>query len=125
MPHTHPWHFNAYPLTGGYRQDVYTVERPQLLSGIEAPLDVVDVGNVRLRPRVSVVAGTRNEMPLDVAHEVVEVEPGTLSLMVCGPGRKDGWGYIDPDSGLYIPVTKSPIEPSFKAALYALNPHKK
>jgi hypothetical protein len=80
MPHSHPWEsFTAHVLAHGYTEDRYDVT--------EHGLAVPTYGVTHESP------GT-NRVDHATYHEVTEVhEPGaTLSLMVCGAGRRGDWG---------------------------------
>lgn len=123
MPHSHPWPFTGHVLMGGYREDRYTVERPDWL--LDNPHSPWEVGLADVVQGVLHQAGENNDLDLVTFHEVTEVlEPGrTLSLMDCGLGRKEGWGYLDPDTGLYTPNKQSPTDPRFKVLLLDRNPH--
>ncbi|HJP81279.1 MAG TPA: hypothetical protein VJ841_02720 [Candidatus Saccharimonadales bacterium] len=126
MPHSHPWRkFTGHLLMGGYKEDRYEVERASVLS--EDPFSEADLGGVHVKQDVIHQAGQRNLIDETTFHEVTEVlEPGrTLSLMDCGPGRKEGWGYLDPETGLYLPNKKSPSDPRFKKLFLDRNPHLK
>ncbi len=110
VPHNHPYRrFRSRILRSGYTEDRYTVHD----------------GRVELERDCLHQAGGVNDMPHDVFHEVTSVlEPGrTLTLMDCGPSKKEYWGYLDPDTGLYTPNKKSPIDPRFKMLLLDRNPH--
>ncbi|RSN46560.1 hypothetical protein [Actinomadura sp. WAC 06369] len=103
-PHSHPWAFRSHILAGHYVEDRYE------LAG----------GRVRTELGVEHRAGSVNEIPRELYHEVTEVEPGTLTLMLCGPGERGGWGYLDPETGQHTPTGP---DPAFRARLAALNPH--
>lgn len=128
IPHNHPWdEFMAELLMGGYRERRCTVENSRLL--MADPYSRHELGDVHVS-EVTYMAGSkrnRNYMPHTIFHEVEEVlEPGrTLSFMVCGPGKKEGWGYLEPGTGRYTPHKLSPIDPQFRARLLALNPHRR
>ena len=36
-------------------------------------------------------------MPLHVAHRIFHADPGTVTLMVHGPKRRNPWGFYLPD----------------------------
>lgn len=65
--------------------------------------------------------GGQNHLSLDVFHEVTQIHsPGrTLTLMVCGAGRKGDWGNLNPETGAFEPNRP---DPSFRDRLKALNP---
>lgn len=123
MPHSHPWPFTGHVLAGGYREDRYKVERPNRL--LVDPHSSWEVGLANVTQGVLHQAGEDNDLDLTTFHEVVEIlDPGrTLSLMDCDLGRKEGWGYLDPDTGLYTPNKQSETDPRFKALLLDRNPH--
>lgn len=104
-PHSHTWPILAHVLRGSYSEDRYT------LAG----------GAVQTETRQH-VAGGINAVPLACWHEVTEVEPGTLTLMVCGKAGP-GWGYLDPDTGKRTPSEDDPDREAFKALLADRNPH--
>lgn len=103
-PHNHPWEFTAHVLAGGYTEQRY---------------ELVD-GRVVTETRTHEAGGT-NTVPLSSYHEVTHIQaPGrTLTLMVCGAGRKGEWGYLDPATGELEP---NQPEPGFRERLAALNP---
>jgi hypothetical protein len=125
MPHSHPWPFVGRVLLGAYAEDRYEVSHSNRL--LVDPHSPWDLGSVTVVSGVMHHAGLPNSLALDTFHEVVEVlEPGrTMSLMDCDLGRKDGWGYLDPDTGLYVPSKQSLISPGFKALMLERNPHLK
>ncbi|MEU7162228.1 hypothetical protein AB0A98_38305 [Streptomyces chrestomyceticus] len=106
-PHSHPWDFRSWILLGGYDEDRYELSD----------------GHVRADLAVAHRSGTVNEIDRALYHEVTGIhEPGrTLSLMVCGPGVRGSWGYLDPDTGRCVP---SAPDPGFTDRLRALNPHR-
>lgn len=123
MPHSHPWEFTGHVLTGGYVESRYQVSNPdQLLADRLVPQNI---GLAGVSANVTHLAGDDNTIELPTFHEVTEIlDPGrTLSLMDCGAGLKDGWGYLDPNTGLYTPVKQSPIDPLFLELLFDRNPH--
>jgi len=103
-PHNHPWEFTSHILRGGYAESRYENRGTRIVAGT-----------------VSHGEGGANEVPLSTFHEVTEIyESGaTLTLMVCGPGVKGDWGYLDPYTGNFVPV---PPDPDFKLRLTQLNP---
>ena len=103
-PHNHPWPFRSYVLMGGYDETRY-----QLVNG-----------TVLSEPRTH-TQGAYNEMSLEEYHEVTRIHvPGrTVTLMVCGAGRNDAWGYLDVATGAFEPHS---LDPAFQAHKEALNP---
>lgn len=64
--------------------------------------------------------GEVNTFALDDFHEVVDVAPGTLSIMRWGPiVRPSGWGNLNPETGEFSLTGPDPV---FLAYLAALNP---
>lgn len=103
-PHSHPWKFTAHVLMGGY-----TEQRYEALNG-----------KVHAETQIH-RAGGQNHVPLSVFHEVTEIHAParTLTLMICGQGRKGDWGYLDVETGAF---EANQPDPTFKARLQALNP---
>lgn len=93
-------------LLGGYSEDRYTLDR---------------AGGVRSEHGVEHGAGGVNTVPLATYHEVTAIhDPGrTLTLMVCGPGERGRWGYLDPATGRHHAAAP---DPDFGERLKALNP---
>lgn len=86
--HDHPWWFCSIVLTGGG----YTERR----ISIREALDAAAKGR-RARPGLTArrrwsIRVTR----LDVAHRIVSVDPGTWTLVLRGPTRRE-WGFYLPD----------------------------
>ncbi|WP_280361313.1 hypothetical protein [Nocardia wallacei] len=111
-PHSHPWPFDAWILTGGYTEDRYEPTGDQI-TGEPA---------VRAQLGIEHRAGGHNTVPRSVYHEVTHIhEPGrTLSLMVCGAGEPAAWGYLDTTTARHTPTAP---DPDFDAKLRHLNPH--
>ncbi len=109
-PHNHPWdHFSSRILLGGYEE-----ERWQRRGG---GLDI---------RRAEHGQGSANNVPHDVYHEVTGIfVPGrTVTLMDCGRSRGKGeWGYLDTETGLYIPYAQSPTKAKFDALYRQRNRH--
>ncbi|MEV8395936.1 MULTISPECIES: hypothetical protein [unclassified Streptomyces] len=105
-PHSHPWDFSSQILTGGYSETRYTVHDGQV--------DVSELEHTH---------GTVNTIDRRLYHEVAALHApagGTMTLMVCGQGRRSSRGYLDPDTGRHTPPE---ADPGFPARLKALNPH--
>lgn len=110
MPHNHPWDtFTSYVLAGGYDEHRWHVD---------------PVGNIVETLGIEHRGPTSNLVAHDVYHEVAAVhEPGrTMSLMVCGSGRRGDWGYLDLDTGAHHAI--QPIK-NFAEMFAALNPHRR
>ncbi|WP_367132837.1 MULTISPECIES: hypothetical protein [Streptomyces] len=106
-PHNHPWAFRSYVLLGGYDEDRYTLEGGRVVPELS----------------VSHTSGSVNHVAPEVYHDVTAIHDPhrTLTLMVCGPGRKGQWGYLDTDTGEHVATQP---DPGFLERLRALNPHK-
>lgn len=122
MPHSHPWPFKGHVLLGGYEEDRYLASNDHLLA---EPHSSWSLGQVDQTAGFVHQAGDVNDISLTTFHEVTRIlEPGrTLSLMDCGLGIKEGWGYLNPDTGQYTPNKLSPIDARFKPLLLDRNPH--
>lgn len=106
MPHNHPWTtFTSAILTQGYREDRYWRD---------------DFGNVESDPGVEHRSGSNNIVDHDLFHEVVEVEPGTMTLMVCERGRRGDWTHLNVDTG--EDIDGQPVD-GFDEMFAALNGH--
>lgn len=106
-PHSHPWGFSSQILTGGYSEIRYTIHDGQVT--------VADLEHTQ---------GSTNDVSQRLYHEVTALHTppgGTMTLMVCGPGARGTWGYLDPDTGRHTPPQP---DPRFTAHLNALNPHR-
>jgi hypothetical protein len=109
-PHNHPWkEIDCKIVHGSYR----SVEYHPSTDGQYAARDVV------LR-----AGAVEHRLDHEVFHQVVSVEPGTVSVMTFGPVIGDGkqWGHLvkDGSSYRYEPNT---LQPGFLDALRHLNPH--
>lgn len=103
-PHNHPWDFHSATINGLLIED-----RVTRLDG-----DLVHTTGVEHR------VGDINRVGRETFHEVVDVEPATLTLMTCGPGMA-GWGYLD-ENGDY---TTAVLPDGFNRRLRELNPHQR
>lgn len=111
-PHNHPWtSFTGHVLgdQGGYSEDRYYVD---------------ERGDVQADIGVAHRSQAANTVDHHTYHEVTEIHaPGrTLSLMVCGTGRRGDWGYLDLATGehrRFQPVA------GFDTMLAALNMHQR
>ncbi|MEU4804370.1 hypothetical protein [Actinosynnema sp. NPDC023587] len=102
-PHNHPWDFHSVTLGGLLVEDrvVLVDGEPVHSTGVEHR-----VGDV-------------NRFGREVFHEVIDLEPRTLTLMMCGPGMNH-WGYLD-QQGRY---SRAELPAGFRARLRELNPHR-
>lgn len=110
IPHNHPWgSFTSHILMGGYQEHRYMLRAD---------------GGVEMR-HVFHTSGGVNVMPMEVFHEVTDIlaPDYTVTFMDGGPGIKDAWGYLDPDTGAYTPNQLSSIHPDFKRLMRERNPH--
>lgn len=105
-PHNHPWDFRSAIFSGGY-----TEERTEVRDG---------------KPYVETVsyeAGDVNVMPANLYHSVVSVQPGTVTLLDCGPAKPGNeWGYLDLKELKYKNF-KELAPANFVENFRALNPH--
>lgn len=112
IPHNHRWDiFYGHLLRGAYSEVRFR----------RADIDP-ETGHAEVifEPRITHASPGINAVPHDVWHEVVAVDPGTLSLMVCGRGEFGNWSHLDVDSGQLI--HEQPVK-EFDAMFAALNPH--
>lgn len=75
-PHDHPWRFASLILRGGYVEEAHTT-----------PLRTGVAGTLRRWER-----WTLHRMPLEWAHKIASVDPGTVTLVIVGRRRKQ-WGF--------------------------------
>lgn len=114
--HNHPWRRIYCKVVRGW----YTARESRL--GSEADIWIDTTTTLRAGDPEHVVDH-------DTYHEVVEVEPGTVSIMTFGPvvGSASNWGH------LIAPTDERPSrwhdsdtnQPGFRDALLHLNPHMK
>lgn len=81
-PHNHPRQFWSMILRGSYEELVY--------KNVRLPERHWSVTRWRW-PRFS-----RHHMPLDWAHRIIKIEPGTVSLLLVGR-RRQPWGFFTAD----------------------------
>jgi hypothetical protein len=103
-PHNHPWDFVSATLAGLLVED-----RVVRLDG-----DLVHTSGVEHG------VGDLNRVGRETFHEIIDVQPGSLTLMMCGPGMNH-WGYLDAE-GQY---TKATLPNGFMNRLRELNPHQR
>lgn len=110
-PHNHPWcdvngvSFTSHILVGGYEEIVYWFDA---------------AGQVQSEIR-KYKAGDKNVSFYREYHTITSVEPGTVTLMVCGNQVPlNEWGYLDVETGKY---TKAEKTDEFTARFLAANPH--
>lgn len=112
IPHNHRWQvFHGHLLRGAYSELRYHRLDPDPETG---RAEVVCVPSAHTSPEV-------NSVGHDVFHEVDSCEPGTLSLMVCGPGEFGDWCHLDVATGRLR--REQPVA-SFNTMFAALNPHR-
>jgi hypothetical protein len=105
-PHNHPWDFRSAVLYGGYTEERFHLEN-----------------GVLRREEITYEAGQINVMPANVYHNVIRVEPGTVTCLDCGPARPgNAWGYLDLETLRYVPMRELTPE-GFREDFAALNPH--
>ena len=89
--HDHPWAFTTIILRGGYTEvRAETVDAIQFARTTARAPEFGPVGYVAVwRSR------TAHRTPLDVAHKITGVLPGTWTLVLRGPTRRV-WGFYPP-----------------------------
>jgi len=106
-PHNHPWDFRSAIISGGYTEERFWIDED---------------GKVQ-RDEVTYEAGQINVVPANVYHNVISVEPGTVTYLDCGPARTGNeWGYLDIRNGEYI-TFKDLTPDNFLEMFQGLNPH--
>lgn len=109
-PHSHPADFASHILLGGAGGEGYTEMRYTRVNA--------EVWSEAFTYR----QGETNTFPIHLFHEVVDVDPGALTLMCWGRVRQPRkWGYVDPESAEF---TRTSPDPEFTAQLHALNPQR-
>lgn len=79
-PHDHPWWFTSWVLRGGYWERIFTAW--------DKTVTPEDRGGMRFRHRWS-LASTNTQ----VAHQITEILPGTVTLVLCGPRIHPTWSF--------------------------------
>jgi hypothetical protein len=80
-PHTHPWPFGSFILSGSYTERIwYSLRRDGAHDEVR-------------RPRFSF-----HIMDRTAAHMITEVEGVLWTLVFTGPRHKDDWGFLGPGS---------------------------
>ena len=105
-PHNHPWGFTSSILAGGYTEERYDV------SGHLFETHIYRAGDI-------------NSVAANDFHRVVDVQPGTVTHLVCGPAAEgNAWGYRAKDTGDYYPF-QDPLAgtSTFLDEMRAINPH--
>lgn len=102
-PHNHPWDFTSEILHGGYTEDRWWIEDGQLVAAT-----------------TTYRAGDINHISTSVFHNVRDVEPDTVTHMICGPAVPGNeWCYLDVQNLMLL----ASDNPSFRGDLEAINPH--
>lgn len=104
-PHNHPWPFKSQILSGGYTEHRHWLDEDGKLQS-----DVITYRR-----------GDINNVPRDVFHVVHDVQPETVTKLVCGEASENyEWGYLDLSSKEYA---KAECDPHFIDYLRSINPH--
>ena len=120
-PHNHPWEWiSCQVVRGSYTAIEYTP------SNSGGPADVYRSSQVTLTPRSGA-----HTLAHHVHHQVVSVEPGTVSIMTFGPIVGDGkqWGHLKLGGSLADSrfltgtIDMNTTNPAFLDALRHMNPH--
>ncbi len=89
--HDHPWPFITLVLRGGYTEEWASTDEAGLAAKLAARYPKAYRPGVRRSwPRWSI-----HRMPLDVAHRIVHAQPGTITLVLRTPKRRE-WGFYLP-----------------------------
>ncbi|ANN16266.1 hypothetical protein SD37_11820 [Amycolatopsis orientalis] len=116
IPHNHRWDSFTGHLLGDAGTGGYT-ELRFYRTNVDPETGRADVE----MERVTHGSPTANVLEHGVYHEIPEIlEPGTLSLMVCGYGEYGNWGHLDIHTGR---VFRDQPVAGFKAMFAKLNPH--
>lgn len=103
-PHNHPWDFESTILSGGYSEKRWWIE-----DGILKTEDC------------TYRAGDKNIVPSNVYHVVYDVQPGTVTYLICGVASPNNtWGYLNLETLQYEEATK---DPNFWKLMCQINPH--
>lgn len=99
--HDHPWPFVSIILRGGYDEEVEPARtassRADRAEATEAWAPTLyRTGSAPRGDRRRWRAGSVHRMPLDLAHRIVSVRPGTVTLVLRGRRRRV-WGFYQPD----------------------------
>jgi hypothetical protein len=109
-PHDHPWEeddisFKSLIVKGGYTESVYS-------------------NTGEFIRQTTYEAGDVNTVGSDEFHTVDTVQPGTVSIMFCGPRRIKPWGYVI--DGEFAPPSDPRVsDDTFRNKMWAINPHKR
>lgn len=91
--HDHPWAFTSYILRGGYTEQRNNIWTASAAAWYDVSHHFGGVKRGWMSRHYGF--GARNHMPLDACHRITKVEPGTLTLVICGPVRCT-WGFYAP-----------------------------
>ena len=109
-PHNHPWRFESTILSGGYTEDRWWLE-----------WDETAYGRLWMHDTRTYRAGDVNIVEANVFHVVRDVQPHTVTRLLCGqasPGNV--WGYLDLESKAYSDAER---DPNFLQWMREINPH--
>lgn len=95
--HDHPWPFLSIVLRGGYTEEV---------------VDTREAGRAARRFRRSWLRGSAHRLRLHEAHRIIDVLPGTVTLVLRGRKQRQ-WGFYLPygwvDQQKYDYATRRPV----------------
>ena len=104
-PHNHPWDFVSTILGGGYSERRWWY----------------DVDGVLRQSEHTYRAGDTNTVPANVFHVVYDIQPNTVTHLVCGQASENNiWGYLSLDTFAYADAER---DPEFVNLIRAINPH--
>jgi hypothetical protein len=106
--HDHPWAFVSLVLRGGYDEEyIGTHEAVAAAWCAERWPETCTPGVARCHRWLSV-----HRVPLNVAHRIIAVQPGTWTLVLRGPDRRV-WGFYPPSGRIewdrYEYATRRPL----------------
>jgi hypothetical protein len=97
-PHDHPWNFVSFIVKGGYREELH------IYMGL-----LMHQRFFRYWKRF-----TWHKMDIEKAHRIIEVDPGTITLIFTGRRSRE-WGFWTPSGWVkwneYLPAQEVPPAP--------------
>lgn len=136
-PHNHPWPFESEIKGGGYTETRWWLvpDLPVAHPDYEDPAEWVRSGRVdevRETPKGLLCIATRkyragdfNRVPTEVYHVVYDVQPGTVTHLVCGAATANNeWGYLDLETYEHVSARDPRFaDNGFIDRLREINPH--
>jgi hypothetical protein len=104
-PHNHPWRFESTILSGGYSENRWWFDENGALQQSSRTYRKGDV----------------NTVEANVFHVVFDVEPKTVTHLICGNASENNiWGYLSLEDFTYFDAERNP---DFVDLIRAINPH--